>query len=202
MSWRGRVIGDRPLLVVHGHREGNAVGGEPGISRECMARVRAAERAARRARCAFVLFCGAGAPGEPSEAHQMAAIWRGPPVWALLDERSTDSAENADEALIWRDAVGASSLLIVSSWWHLRLALYYRAPRFDGIPVGHVRTRRVGGTVAGHLGHELRYAGLAWRARLKHRCASDQSHLVAGRVARLPFGASVPDVALAAGGAP
>ena len=132
----------------------------------------------------------------------MAGIWRGPPVWALLDERSTDSAENADQALIWRDAVGASSLLIVSSWWHLRLALYYRAPRFDGIPVRHVRTRRVGGTVVRQLGHELRYSRLAWRARRNDRCASDQSHRVSGGVARLPLVANMPDVALAAGGAP
>jgi hypothetical protein len=60
---------------VHGHRDGNAVGGRPWISEECAARVRAAECAARRQAVADVLLCGAGAPGFPSEALQMARAW-------------------------------------------------------------------------------------------------------------------------------
>ena len=115
----------RSLLVVHGHRDGNAVGGRAEISSEAVARVRLAERVAYENRIAPVLFCGAGAPGQPSEARQMAACWRGPVIDVLLDERSTDSAENAAEALRWARELGARELIVVSSWWHLRLPAYY-----------------------------------------------------------------------------
>jgi uncharacterized SAM-binding protein YcdF (DUF218 family) len=161
---RSRGGGELPLLVVHGHRDGNAVGGPAEISSECVARVRAAEQAARRYRSELVLFCGAGAPGHPSEARQMAAIWEGAQVQAFLDERSADTAENASEARRWFHALGASALIVVSSWWHVRLLGYYGGPAFRGIPVGHVRTTRCD-RVFSHLAHELRYAPRVWRLR-------------------------------------
>jgi hypothetical protein len=147
---------DGPLLVVHGHRDGNAVGGQPGISAECVRRVERARRIARDRRVGAVLLCGCGAPGHPSEAHQMAALWHMPGVPVYLDERSTDSAENAWEALRWAGILEATELIVVSSWWHVRLLAFYRHRRFDSIAVRHARTwsfRRV----RRHLLHELRY---------------------------------------------
>jgi uncharacterized SAM-binding protein YcdF (DUF218 family) len=156
--------GRRPLVVVHGHREGNAVGGQRWISDECVARVRAAERAARRFRSELVLFCGAGALGGPSEARQMESIWESPTVRTFLDEHSTDTAENAREAREWFDRLSASGLVVVSSWWHVRLRAYYAGSAFAGIAVRHVVTRRCDRVVA-RLAHELRYAPRAFRLR-------------------------------------
>ena len=153
----------RTLVIVHGHREGNAPGGRREISRECLARVRAAERAARRHEADVVLFCGAGAPGHPSEARQMADEWQGPEIEVRLDERSEDTAQNAVEALAWARALRATRLIVVSSWWHLRLLLYYRGRRFGHLEVRYARTRRLHRIVR-HLWHELRYAPAALRA--------------------------------------
>lgn len=163
---RGRAAGQRPLIVVHGHRDGNAVGGKCKISDECVARVRIAETATRRFRSELVLFCGAGVADHESEARQMAAVWRGPPVRALLDERSEDSAQNVQEALAWAHALGATELVVVSSWWHLRLRLYYARVHRE-IPVRHLSTRRCKRILA-HLAHELRYGPRAMRS-LVHR---------------------------------
>ncbi len=153
----------RPLIIVHGHRDGNAPGGHPHISDECIARVRAAEAAARRFGCELVLFCGAGATGHASEARQMAAIWRGPRIRALLDERSEDSEQNAQEALAWSHRLDARDLIVVSSWWHLRLRLYYAKRVGREIRVRHVSSRRCE-RILSHLAHELRYAPRALRA--------------------------------------
>jgi uncharacterized SAM-binding protein YcdF (DUF218 family) len=153
---RPRTSAAGTLLIVHGHRDGNAVGGRPEISEECVARVRAAERAATACGSRHVLFCGAGADGHPSEAAQMARIWHGPPLELQLDERSSDSAENAHEAATWARALGARELVVVSSWWHLRLRLYYRGPALRGVAVRHVVAWRCD-RIARHLWHELRY---------------------------------------------
>jgi len=143
-------------LIVHGHRDGNAVGGRPWISAECLARLRAAERVTSPHAVTDVLLSGSGAPGFPSEAEQMANAWRGAPAQLWLDELSTDSAENARQALRWAQALGVKALFVVSSWWHVRLACYYRAGAALGVSVRVVRTRRCRGA-AGHLAHELRY---------------------------------------------
>ena len=168
MSPRRKGEPARSLLVVHGHREGNAVGGRAEISREAVARVRLAERVASRDRIASVLFCGAGAPGRPSEARQMAACWRGPAIDVLLDERSTDSAENAAEALWWGRELGARELIVVSSWWHLRLPAYYLGAA--GIAVSHARCWRWD-RPARRLAHELRYLPRVRRSRAAARSA-------------------------------
>jgi uncharacterized SAM-binding protein YcdF (DUF218 family) len=156
MSPPARCASERSALVVHGHRDGNAPAGRPSISEECVARLRAAERAARRHKVADVLLCGAGAPGFPSEARQMAMRWRGPHATLWLDEDSTDTAENAMRALQWSATIGARHLLVVSSWWHVRLWIYYRPFRSLGLVVHQVRARRCD-DVFGHLAHELRY---------------------------------------------
>lgn len=179
----------RPLVVVHGHRDGNAVGGQTGISSECLARVRAAEHAVRTYRSELVLFCGAGTPSHPSEARQMAAIWTGPPVRGFLDECSADTAENAREARDWFHALGASALIVVSSWWHLRLRGYYGGRTFRDIPVHHVATRRCD-RILGHLAHELRYAPRVWRLRNATARSSGAAPLTtAQRALALPLGA-------------
>jgi hypothetical protein len=127
--------------------------------------VRRAERLAGRCGIAQVLFCGAGALGHPSEARQMAGIWRGPPVAKLLDERSTDTAENAAEALSWARTLDVTELIVVSSGWHLRLPLYYLGRRFRGLNVRHARSWRCD-RIAGHLWHELRHLPRACRVCL------------------------------------
>lgn len=165
MSGRpGAPSGSRLGVIVHGHRDGNAVGGRPWISLECMARLRAAERAVERYGAQDVLFCGAGVAGFPSEARQMARAWRGPCARLWLDEQSADTAENALQALRWMGMIQAVRLLVVSSWWHFRLVAYYRPFRSHGVSVRHVSTRRCD-RVLRHLAHELRYAPRARSAR-------------------------------------
>lgn len=153
---------DGPLLVVHGHRDGNAVGGRDAISAECVARLERALRYARKHRVGAVLLCGAGNMDGVSEARQMAARWPtgGPPVH--LDERSGDSAENAWEASRWARKLGAKELVVVSSWWHVRLRVFYRHPCFIGLAVRHVNTRRMR-RLCRHFLHELRYLPRALR---------------------------------------
>jgi uncharacterized SAM-binding protein YcdF (DUF218 family) len=150
-------------VIVHGHRDGNAVGGHPWISEECLARLRVAERAAADPRVSDVLLCGAGASGHPSVALQMADAWRGPAVRLWLDEHSTDTAENARRALTWMESIRTRNVLVVSSWWHLRLRLYYRPFKAMGFVVHHATTHGCD-RVLSHLAHELRYLPRALRA--------------------------------------
>jgi uncharacterized SAM-binding protein YcdF (DUF218 family) len=154
----------RRLLVVHGHRVGNAPGGRASISEECVVRVRRAERAARSESIDFVLFSGAGMAGHPSEALQMAMLWQGPRLRAYLDERSTDTAENVEQTLLWARKLGATDLLVVSSWWHLRLFGLYNRRRCCGVRVRHARAWRFD-DVFGHLMRELRGLPMLWRRR-------------------------------------
>jgi len=163
-SSRTGVTNRRVLLVVHGHRIGNADGGQSRISQECVARIRRAERAAHSLHIDFVLFSGAGAPGHASEARQMAELWKGPPLPIYLDERSRDTAENVEQTLLWARQLGASELLVVSSWWHLRLFAYYSGSRIGGLTVRHARSWRWDGVV-GHLWRELRGVPDLWRQR-------------------------------------
>lgn len=162
VNWRSRVGRPRIALVVHGHRDGNHTGGRFAISDECAWRVCAAERAATRCGVDDVLLSGAGAPGGTSEAAQMASIWSvpGPRLW--LDEASVDSAQNAAAALRWVRYLGARELLVVSSWWHIRLYIYYGGPAFKHLQVRHVRSRRCSRALR-HLSHEVRYLPQAMR---------------------------------------
>jgi uncharacterized SAM-binding protein YcdF (DUF218 family) len=85
----------------------------------------------------------------------MADIWQGPPIRACLDELSVDTVGNVDETLRWARKLGATELLVVSSWWHVRLlALYSRRPS-PRLLVRHERLWRWHG-VPGHLVRELR----------------------------------------------
>jgi len=156
---RRRTSDVRPLVVVHGHRDGNAPGGRTQISRECLARVRAAERAARRHGSEAVLFCGAGAPGHASEAQQMARAWKGLDVRMLLDERSEDTAQNADEAIVWAREIGTTELILVSSWWHVRMLVYYGGRRFRGVTVRHAKDAPLSARRAPPLARAALHAG-------------------------------------------
>jgi hypothetical protein len=49
----------------------------------------------------------------------MARLWQGPPVRALLDEQSTDTAENAGEALARARMLDVAEPVVASSWCHL-----------------------------------------------------------------------------------
>lgn len=156
---------ERRALVVHGHREGNAVGGRERISAECRARVQTAETAAVRHQIKDVLFSGLGRQGCASEARQMLEVWKVPGRRIFLDEVSADSAENAIAAITWARRIGASELLVVSSWWHLRLPAYYRSAGAGRPIVRYEPTRRCDRLPA-HLLHELRYLPRALRVLL------------------------------------
>jgi hypothetical protein len=168
-------------LVVHGHRAGNAKSDNSLISAECLARVSVAEQVAANHGVTDVLFSGSGMPGFPSEARQMADLWSGPSVRLWLDEPSTDSAENSAAGLRWAHELGAAQLIVVSSWWHLRLFIYYRDARALGIRVQHLGCKRMDG-FAGHLLHELRYLPRALRHRSSRsaQAAAAQAQRVAG----------------------
>lgn len=155
----------RHVLVVPGHRDGGHAGGEHLITKQCLLRVRAAERlAARRPGIVAVVFAGAGAPGHPSEARQMADAWRGPEVPLICEEDSVDTAYNAACALLVAQALRATHVTVVSSCWHLRLPLYYLPYRRHGIKIGFWGAIDLEGLGA-RLAHELRYTKLVPRAR-------------------------------------
>lgn len=161
------MSGAKSVLVVHGHRDGNAVGDQPWISAECRARVRVAEAAANRYGISDVLFSGSGKSGYPSEARQMAEDWSCGIVRIALDEQSADSAENAAAAISWARAIGATELVVVSSWWHFRLSVYYWSLQLHAPQIHYARTRRLD-RVTSHLLHELRYlpramGSMSWR---------------------------------------
>ena len=103
------------VLVVHGHRDR-----DPGISRECVRRVRAAERYAIHNPVSLVVFSGAGMDGWPSEAKQMAERFRLKRIPCVLEECSTSTWGNAmwTLALLGQWRVDTTELVVVSSWWH------------------------------------------------------------------------------------
>jgi uncharacterized SAM-binding protein YcdF (DUF218 family) len=101
----------------------------------------------------------------------MAARWRGPAVDVLLDERSTDTAENAAEALSFAHSLDVRDLIVVSSWWHIRARAYYR--RSSGVNVRHTSCWRWDRPLR-HLLHELRYLPRVRRSREAARWSSAQ----------------------------
>ena len=150
------MTGAKSALVVHGHRDGNAVGDQPWISAECRARLRVAEATARRRRIEHVLLSGSGKRGYPSEARQMAEAWRCRHVTVSLDEQSSDSAENASAAISWAREICATELVVVSSWWHIRLFVYYLPHHRHALTIRYAWTRRWDSVIS-HLLHELQY---------------------------------------------
>jgi hypothetical protein len=103
----------------------------------------------------------------------MAEDWRMAGVELCLDELSADSAENVGAACRWAAEVGASRLLVVSSWWHFRLLLYYRRDLRGAVSVRHVRAWRNDRVIA-HLLHELRYLPRALRREAGGRAVTDR----------------------------
>ena len=69
------------------------------ISRACRRLVAAAERFAGRVDARAVLFTGWAPDGGPSEAAQMRALWRGPPIELVTEETASTTAENAARTL-------------------------------------------------------------------------------------------------------
>ena len=69
------------------------------ISRACRRLVAAAERFAGRVDARAVLFTGWAPDGGPSEAAQMRALWRGPPIELVAEETASTTAENAARTL-------------------------------------------------------------------------------------------------------
>jgi hypothetical protein len=153
-----------PVMIIHGHRDGNAIGGRADISDECVGRVRCAEKMARRHRVSHVIFCGVGAPGALSEAEQMAQIWQGPQVEKIIEDQSIDTAWNASCALPLVQKIGADEVMVVSSCWHIRLPLYYRPYRHFEIKCRFRGCVRRGNYLA-FLIHEVKYMRIIPSAR-------------------------------------
>ena len=64
-----------------------------------MALVREAERIARDVPPSAVVFSGWAPGGNPSEAEQMRAVWRGPDVELVLEPTARITAENASRTI-------------------------------------------------------------------------------------------------------
>jgi uncharacterized SAM-binding protein YcdF (DUF218 family) len=99
------------VVVVHGHRD-------PGctrISEECARRVAAADGIAAN----VAVYSGAGIAGERSEALQMFHAARTPRRRVRLEQRSEDTAENARFGMREALVVGATHVVVVTSWWHV-----------------------------------------------------------------------------------
>jgi uncharacterized SAM-binding protein YcdF (DUF218 family) len=107
------------VLVVHGHRDR----GHSEISRECLRRVRRAQRELAD----VVIFSGAN-----GEAEQMAlAGMRGgghPETAVILEDEACTTEENALYSALIALRYRPVHVVVVSSWWHCpRLWWYWRA---------------------------------------------------------------------------
>ena len=110
-----------------------------GIHPVCAARLAAAEAIAREED--VVLLSGwSRRTTREAEAELMARAWRGPAVRIVRDADARHTAENAVAVRRVAGAVGATEIVVVTSWWHRRRAeaLVRRAVGRDGPAVsGH-----------------------------------------------------------------
>ena len=81
-----------PTLVVLGNSL-LARDGSYRLSRGCRRLVAEAERLAVRVGAGVVVFSGWSPSGGPSEAEQMRALWRGPPVELVTEETASTTAQ-------------------------------------------------------------------------------------------------------------
>lgn len=120
------------MLVVHGHRDPGCIR----ISAECKLRA----YAAAKERANVLVLSGAGVAGERSEATQMAAIVLRVPGSrfdrVLLEQHSTCTQENARNSMRHAVRLGATNVVVVTSWWHVpRAWLEWRRLAMPGIRV-------------------------------------------------------------------
>ena len=105
-------------IVVPGH----GLHGRDGayrISRGCRRLVREAERLARDAQAGVVVFSGWAPDGGVSEAEQMRALWGGPSVELVVEERARTTVENAARTLPLLLERGVSEAVVVCTPLHL-----------------------------------------------------------------------------------
>ena len=144
---------DRAIVVL-GHRNAATSPGHR-ISDESLARVRHAERLARRLSPRVAVLTGySRTPAGVSEAEQMKEWWCEDEVPALLEVAGRDTAENASRSLPILRATGAvRTVLVVSSPWHIRAPYFFALYRRYGMTARFMPTRSLVGWRA--LGHEL-----------------------------------------------
>ncbi len=122
------------VILVLGHRSSLKFGIHM-ISDQCVARVRHAEKLAAELNVRAVMLSGWGMTGD-SEAKQMARIWQGGSVPLVLEELSTNTAENATRSLDLIQAMpGVTRVTVVTSAWHMRTPYFFRHYADHGIKV-------------------------------------------------------------------
>ena len=128
-AWRS----DRALVVL-GHRE-LGTSASHRISDESLARVRHAERLARRIKPRAAILTGYSRTADgTSEAEQMKDWWCDNEVPALLEVAGRNTAENASRSLPILRAMGAiRSVVVVTSPWHVRAPYFFAPYRRFGI---------------------------------------------------------------------
>jgi DUF218 domain len=119
------------VIVVLGYHE-FAADGSHGISEVCRAGVRRAEALADQTRPRAVVFTGWSSTGGPSEAEQMADVWRGrTDVELIRESHAANTAENAVRTLeVLRGLDGPLDVLVVCSIRHFPRARYFFAGLF------------------------------------------------------------------------
>jgi glucosamine-6-phosphate deaminase len=132
-----RGYGSDRVLVVLGHRE-RGISAEHRISAESRARLRHALRLARRRPVRAVVLTGYTSTGGLSEAEQMKSAWDESVAPALLEVAGRDTAENASRSLPILLALGeAPHVIVVSSFWHLRVPWFFAPYRRFGLRVSY-----------------------------------------------------------------
>ena len=144
-----------PALVVLGNGR-VARDGSYRISRECRALVAEAARVARVLTPSIVVFTGWSPEGEPSEAAQMHALWRGAGVELVLEETAATTAENAARTLPLLLERGVTDAVVVCAPLHLFRArwIFRRVYGAHGVAVRFhlARVLPTPGAVAWELG--------------------------------------------------
>jgi uncharacterized SAM-binding protein YcdF (DUF218 family) len=126
------------------------------ISRACRRLVAEAERLAGKTGAGVVVFSGWSPNDGPSEAEQMRALWRGPPVELVTEETASTTAQNAARTLPLLLERGVTEAVVVCAPLHLFRArwIFRRVYARHGVAV-RFRLARVAptpGAVAWELG--------------------------------------------------
>jgi glucosamine-6-phosphate deaminase len=140
-------------LIVLGHRDPETRMHR--ISDESLARVKHAERLARRLHPRVAILTGYSRTAAGlSEAEQMKEWWDERKVAALLEVAGRNTAENASRSLPILRAIGAiRRVAVVTSPWHVRARYFFEPYRSYGIAPSFMPTPSMAGWQAGR--HEL-----------------------------------------------
>jgi glucosamine-6-phosphate deaminase len=168
---RPQFASDR-VLVVLGHRD-PGISPEHRVSAQSRARLRRARRLAEGTPVRAAVLTGYTSTGGLSEAEQMKAAWDEHAAPALLEVAGRNTAENASRSLPIVLALGeVRHVVVVSSWWHVRVAWFFAPYRRFGLQVSQRRSFARRGWPRLLL-RELREAP---RARAERRAAMAATH--------------------------